>query len=172
MVQSVELLLDDELDAQVRREWNFLAELSVPSQANHRSASNRPHVTIGVARSVTDDAEASLRSLDVGNAMQVRLGGLIVFGGKNIVLARSVVPSTPLLDLHRRVQDALTLSDGIPPHLTVGRYSPHVTLAMRLTPEQVAVGLRELTPNLTDLTGTVAALRRWDGDAKREWIIG
>ncbi|GGG11508.1 hypothetical protein GCM10007304_26930 [Rhodococcoides trifolii] len=172
MVQSIEMLLDDELDARVRREWHYLAELGLPSQANHRGASNRPHVTVGVAHSVTDETERELVDLADTASLDIRLGGLLVFGSRNIVLARAVVPSTAVLELHRRVRHALRHSDGVPAHLDVGHYTPHVTLAMRMTPDQLAAAVRELVPTLVDAEGAVSAIRRWDGEGKREWTIG
>jgi 2'-5' RNA ligase len=171
MVQSIEMLLDDELDERVRREWDYLAELGLPSQAKHRGASNRPHVTIGVAQSIPDEAERELIEVARGAHPDLRLGGLLVFGGRNVVLARAVVPSTGVLDLHHRTQHALRHADGVPPHLAPEQWTPHVTLAMRMTPDQLASAVRELIPTLSDAVGAVSRIRRWDGDGKREWPI-
>ena len=52
MTQSVELLLDEGLDALVRSDWDALAVAGLPSQGRHRSASNRPHVTLAAMKAV------------------------------------------------------------------------------------------------------------------------
>ncbi|MBY6539051.1 2'-5' RNA ligase family protein [Rhodococcus sp. BP-349] len=180
MVQSVELLLDERSDDAIRREWNYLAELGLPSQARHAGASNRPHVTIAVASRIDDVAEHRLAALiadgrDAGSwrfPESVRLGGLVVFGGSRAVLARSVVPTAALLDLHARVHEVLADSPGIPPHLHPGHWTPHVTLAMRARPEDIGSAASHLVTDLHDVDAEVSAVRRWDGDARADWLIG
>lgn len=168
MVQSVELLLEAGLDGAVRHQWNALSEEGLPSQNRHRGASNRPHVTVAVASSMPV-------ALDNGDAVcfdpfDIRLGGLVVFGGRTITVARLVVPSTELLDLHARMHEAV--GEHSLDHLDPGRWTPHVTLARRLTPEQAGAAVRLFSGDLDDLVGSAVALRRWDGDGKREWRIG
>ncbi|OZE35735.1 MULTISPECIES: 2'-5' RNA ligase family protein [unclassified Rhodococcus (in: high G+C Gram-positive bacteria)] len=168
MVQSAELLLDSGLDAAVRREWAALSEAGLPSQNRHRGDSNRPHITVAVASSmpVAVDDGAAIRFDPLG----VRLGGLVVFGGRAITLARLVVPSVELLDLHARVHAAV--GTGSFDNVDLGRWTPHVTLARRLTSEQAGSAVRLLSTSIEDLVGSAVALRRWDGEAKREWRIG
>ncbi|WP_042939352.1 2'-5' RNA ligase family protein [Rhodococcus sp. AW25M09] len=168
MVQSAELLLDAGLDAAVRREWAALSDAELPSQNRHRGESNRPHITMAVASWMPDavDDGAAVRF----DPFQVRLGGLVVFGGRTITLARLVVPSNDLLDLHARMFEAV--GERSLDHLQPGRWTPHVTLARRLTPEEAGDAVRLLSRNIEDLLGSAVALRRWDGEAKREWRIG
>lgn len=168
MVQSAELLLDPGLDAAVRREWAVLSDAGLPSQNRHLGESNRPHITVAVAASMPD-------ALDDGDAVRfdpfdVRLGGLVVFGGRSITLARLVVPSSELLDLHARLHEAV--GERSLDHLDPGRWTPHVTVARRLTPEEAGAAVRLLSVDVDDLVGSAVALRRWDGEAKREWRIG
>lgn len=168
MVQSVELLLDTELDAAVRQQWTALSAAGLPSQNGHTGSSNRPHITVAVADVMPD-------AVDRGDAMRfdpfpVRLGGLLVFGGGRATLARTVVPSDDLLELHRQVSEAV--GSHTYPHMAPGEWTPHVTLARRLTADQVAAAVEELAPRVVDLVGTAVAVRRWDGTEKREWRIG
>ncbi|WP_315770183.1 2'-5' RNA ligase family protein [Rhodococcoides kroppenstedtii] len=175
MVQSLELLLDPESDAAVRRDWNYLAELGLPSQARHTGASNRPHVTVAVASAFdvgTEDRLVELVTTDDAVPGTLRLGGLMVFGGARVTLARAVVPSAELLEFHARVHDRLGDSPGVPPHLLPGRWTPHVTLAMRGKPHEIGSAATALSPGLHDLDAAVAGVRRWDGDAKQEWLLG
>ncbi|WP_032379510.1 2'-5' RNA ligase family protein [Rhodococcoides fascians] len=168
MVQSAELLLDSGLDATVRREWAALSDAGLPSQNRHRGESNRPHITVAVAASmpVAVDDGAAVRF----DPFDVRLGGLVVFGGRAITLARLVVPTSELLDLHARMHAAVG-EDSLD-HLDPGRWTPHVTLARRLTSEEAGTAVRLLSTSIEDLVGSAVALRRWDGEAKREWRIG
>src|SRR5690349_4999578 len=102
MVQSVELLPDGELDAAVRAQWHRLAAAGLPSQARHRGASNRPHVTLAVSdRPWPPSVETALAATARPLPVPLRLGGLVVFPhGDRCVVARLVVPSAALLDLH------------------------------------------------------------------------
>lgn len=179
MVQSVELLLDEQSDALIRREWAYLAELGLPSQARHPGSSNRPHITVGVATSIDDDAERRLSTMIAGARDRgtwrfpdlLRLGGLVVFGGTRSVLARAVVPSPELMDLHARVHEVLAGSPGIPPHLEPGHWTPHVTLAMRMRADEIGSAASHLVADLRDVDAGVSAVRRWDGDRRSEWIV-
>ena len=168
MVQSAELLLDSALDAAVRREWAALSDAGLPSQNRHRGESNRPHITVAVAASMPDavDDGAAVRF----DPFDVRLGGLVVFGGRTATLARLVVPSVELLDLHSRLRAAV--GPGSFDNVDTGRWTPHVTLARRLTSEEAGTAVRLLSTSIEDLVGAAVALRRWNGDAKREWRIG
>lgn len=175
MVQSLELLLDADSDAAIRRDWAYLAELGLPSQARHTGASNRPHVTVAVASSFDSGAEQRLADLVATEGAvpsALRLGGLVVFGGARATLARAVVPSAELMEFHSRVQALLGDSPGVPPHLHPGRWTPHVTLAMRGRSDEIGSAAASLVPTLSDLAATVSGVRRWDGDAKREWTLG
>lgn len=203
-MQSVELTFDDATDRRVRAQWNALAAAGLPSQARHTGASNRPHVTLAVAPSITAAAEARLRdsfaspalsappavpagspgpvgsAATVGSALPVPLvlGGLLLFGSTRFVLARLVVPSAALLALQRRVIDAFAPDAEPLPTMAPGRWTPHVTLARRLEADQLALAARlvadseHLGASAGELDAVAVRVRRWDGDAKREWVIG
>ena len=55
-------------------------------------------------------------------------------------------------------------------HSLPGRWTPHVTLGRRFTPAQVGEALA-VDGIAADLRASVVGLRRWDGDAKREYLI-
>lgn len=167
-VQSVELLLDDESDAAFRAQWTALAEAGLPSQAHHTGASNRPHVTLGVAREVSEESEAALAALAGAVPLRVSLGGLLLLGDVRGVLARLVVPSAELLDLQARVHAAL--GDTVA-HTAPGRWTPHVTLARRLDDDELSRAVTVLQRGV-EVEATAVALRRWDGAAKQEWRLG
>ncbi|GAB2937509.1 2'-5' RNA ligase family protein [Rhodococcus aerolatus] len=167
-VQSVELLLDDGSDAAVRAQWTALADAGLPSQARHTGESNRPHVTLAVAEALTAEQDEALVPVADDVPLPLTLGGLLVLGGRRGVLARLVVPSAALLALQARV--AATVGDAVA-HTGPGAWTPHVTLAHRLTDDELDRALRVLRP-VQEVTGRAVAVRRWDGEAKREWRLG
>jgi hypothetical protein len=175
VVQSVELLLDDDLDAAVRAQWQALADAGLPSQARHTAASNRPHVSLAVtALSWPEPVEARLPDAAAAVPLPVRLGGLIVFGpGPRHVLARLIVPSFGLLALHATVASALAEASVGVAHTAPGEWTPHVTLARHLPDHLFPTALAALAgPARTrEPDGAGVAVRRWDGVAKREWLI-
>ena len=176
MVQSVELLLDVDLGARVRAQWRALVEAGLPSLGRHTGPTNAPHVTLTVASGVgpvhEDRLADAVPSTDL--PLPLLLGGYVVFGTHKHVLARLVVPSVRLLDLHARAaaawSDALELPDTARP----GRWTPHVTLASHLTDTQLGqalTALRALDPAVHDGSGSAVAVRRWDGEAKEAWDL-
>jgi hypothetical protein len=155
-VVSIELLLDPETEAAVRAEWEALADAGFSSLARHESESNRPHVTL-LVRTV-------LPAFDAGSALvrapfALTLGAPVLFGaGDRRVLARSIVPSAELLELHTAVHGAAGTGDDAP-HTASGAWTPHVTLARRLRLADVAAALPLVGG---ELPGHAVGLRRWD----------
>jgi 2'-5' RNA ligase len=174
VTQSVELLLDDELDAAVRRQWGLLLAADLPSQARHDAETNRPHVTLTVASSVLPYLETALKAELTGQLpVPIRLGGLLCFGGRKgrYVLARSVVPNSELLELQA---SCAALFDGLPgvsPQLLPGSWSPHVTLAHNVPSEWVGSAIGVLG-EIGEPTGTAVAVRRWDSEGRTAWRVG
>ncbi|WP_089249182.1 2'-5' RNA ligase family protein [Rhodococcoides kyotonense] len=170
MVQSVELLLDTELDDAVRREWQMLFDAGLPSQARHRGASNRPHVTLAVADEFAS-LDARIGSIPVA-PFPLRLGPLVVFRGRTATLARLVIPSPALLDLHATVSSLVGDARGSRSHTEPGQWTPHVTLARRLAGAELTEAIDQLHSEPGVLIGNASALRRWDGDGRVEWFVG
>lgn len=172
MAHSLELLVDDATDAAVRLEWTALADAGLPSQANHRSPSNRPHVTVAVSDHISPDVDPLLSEVVGELPLECRLGAPVVFGGRSLTLARLVVPSAALLGFQDRVSVACAphLTPGPFPHSVPGRWTPHVTLCRRLAPSDLPAALAVLGHD--DLVGVFDRLRRWDGDARVDTVLG
>ena len=102
-MQSVELLLDPATDAAVRAEWAALSAAGLRSQADHRGETNAPHVSLAVADHFPAEGEEALVGAVATVPFPVRLGALVVFGSRRLVLARLVVVDRPILDLHAAV---------------------------------------------------------------------
>ncbi len=60
MVQSVELLFDEATDVAVRAEWQRLWDAGMPSRTRVRAESNRPHITLFVARHIPTEIDELL----------------------------------------------------------------------------------------------------------------
>lgn len=155
-VVSIELLLSADAEQAVRAEWQALADAGLSSLAAHTAPSNRPHVTL-LVRPTLPPIEAT--GLLARGPFTVTLGSPLLFGtGARRVLARSVVPTRELLDLHAAVHTLAGVGEDAP-HTAPGLWTPHVTLARRLKTEDAARAL----PLLADeIGGTARGLRRWD----------
>ena len=171
MVQSVELLLDAHLEATVRHAWEALVDAAVSRELRRGGDPAVPHITVGVAASIDAEVEAALREIDHGVGLELRLGGLLLLGGRSSVLVRLVVPSVPLLDLQATVWKTLQGCPGMPDTMAPGRWTPHVTLARRVGSSDLSTAV-DLPGGQTSAEGTVAGMRRWDGDARRAWALG
>lgn len=165
MVQTVELLLDEATEAAVVEQWQALVDDGLPSSGRNPSPTNRPHVTTAVATAMPSGLDDELATAVGALPLPTRLGGLVVFGGRRLVLSRLVVASAGLVDLHARVADVVAACPGQPANARPGAWTPHVTLARGLTPEQLgrAVAVLGRAP---DLEAQVVAVRRWDGEAR------
>ena len=165
MVQSVELLLDEPSEGAVRAEWDRLAAAGLPSQARHRSPTNRPHVTVIAERAIDESLEPRLRTAATRSLpMEIRIGGLVVFGRGPFILVRLVVARRALLDLHAAVAETVGVEP--PSWSSPGHWTPHVTLAHRMSAAQVAAALPLLCVPHEPPAHLVSA-RRWDGEAKQ-----
>jgi hypothetical protein len=52
-----------------------------------------------------------------------------------------------------------------------GHWTPHATVARRLTAEQVGAALMAATGLTTDLVARIVGLRRWDSDQRIDHIL-
>lgn len=170
MTQSVELLLDAQADAVVRADWTALLDVGLPSQASNTAATNRPHVTLWAGAALSGATDDALGALVPGVPMPLRLGAIACFGRHRFILVRLVVASVPLLRLQASVADMCGFEAGST--LAPGHWTPHVTLARRLTATQVGAALDVLRgPRERERDAYAVGWRRWDGDARREWAL-
>ena len=174
VTQSVELLLDDDLDAEVRREWAVLLAADLPSQARHTAETTRPHITLTIASSVLPYIETALKAELTGRLpVPVRLGGLLCFGGRagRYVLARSVVPNSELLELQASCAELFDGLPGVSPQLMAGAWTPHVTLAHNLPSEWIGSAINVLG-EIREIGGSAVTVRRWDSEGRTAWRVG
>lgn len=172
MVHSVEVLFDRDTDAAVRRIWEGLSGAGIRSQAANSSPTNRPHVTLTVAEDMAAGVNDALRVLLDMLPFDGLIGAPMLFGARSLILVRSFVPSAPLLELHREADRVCRpyLAGAPLPHTAPGQWTPHVTLARRVPPEQLPAALA--VPGVAaDLRCRVVGLRHWDGNARVEYPI-
>lgn len=156
-LHALELLLDRSGDARVRRDWELLREAGLPSQADHRGASNAPHVTLAAAPSFgADDRARAVELLAPLLPAAVRLAGLAVLGARRPALVRLVEVPAPV------ARAVLALRESLP-DLPEHGWLPHVTLARGMRADQVprALDVVDLEPTRSWLTG----LRWWDPES-------
>lgn len=165
-VHSIDALLDAATDASIRAEWVALSAAGLPSRADHRGASNAPHVTLAAAEVLTGDADEALgrRFADL-LPVEVRLGDLLVLGGRRHVLARGLEPTPGLLALHRAVLEGLGEAAGVSDLVLPGHWVPHVTLATRLDDEQLRAA-RSVLAGIRPVDARIVAVQRWDPRAR------
>lgn len=173
MVHSIELLLDEDTEAAMRRVWDDLAEAGVRSLATSTSPSNRPHVTVTVASQLDGGVDEALTPTLQRLPLTCQIGAPMVFGRGPFILVRLLVPSIPLLDLHAEVHRVCLpyMCSGPLPHARPGCWTPHLTLARRLPAGQLGTAL-SLRGVGRECGGRLVGLRHWDGDSRREYFIG
>jgi hypothetical protein len=169
MVHSVELVFDADTEAVVRHIWDDLRDAGIPSQA----PAARPHATLIVAEEIDPAVDALLAPLVAARfPFPCRIGAPLLFGRAKVVLARLVVPTTDLLEVHADVHRLCLpfLQPGPMSNALPGQWTAHVTVARRVVPAQLARALR-IAGKPPEIAGSVTGLRRWDGNAKREYLI-
>jgi hypothetical protein len=156
-LHALELVLDDEGQDAVRRDWEALHRAGLPSMLDHRSASNAPHVTVVSATELTtavEDGAAAL--LGPHLPVPVRASGVLLLGGSRVTVARSLDVAdavvAAVLELRRAV-------DG-PQH---AGWLPHLTLARRVPRAEVGRAVALLGHE--DRVLSCVELRRWDPEA-------
>ena len=158
---SIEILFDARTEERVRSEWDALAALGVSSLAAHTERTNRPHATLiaGAPHDLVSEIDLPIR---------ITLGAPVLFGdGDRRVLARSVIPSTGLLELQKKVH-ALAAGRPVDPHFTPGRWMPHVTLARRIRISDLPRALEFIGD---EISGEAVALRSWNPGSRTTRVI-
>ncbi|WP_345800064.1 2'-5' RNA ligase family protein [Microbacterium sp. AZCO] len=98
---SVELVMDASTEASVREDWDRLLAADLPSSGRNPSPSNRPHITLAVRDRLEPSAFTEIAEL---LPLPVELNGTLLLGHRDrFVLARHVVVSSALLEVHREV---------------------------------------------------------------------
>jgi hypothetical protein len=162
-LHSLELLPDADGSAAVRRDWQALRDAGLPSQLDHPSPTNEPHLTVVAAPWLPTDA-IDVATVRLGGLMPVRgrATGLLLLGGEQLTVARAFDLDD---DVVRRV---LAVRVQVPDRRHVG-WIPHVTLARRLDRSDAQRAVDVL--GYADVELTFTELRRWDPDTRSVEVL-
>lgn len=171
VAHSLELLPDEQTDRVLRAAWARLADAGLRSRRRPASPTDRPHCTLIAAPHISPAADALLDALAPGLPLAARVGPPVILAGHGrYTLAASVVPDAALLALHAQASAAVdAFAERVFAHTRPGRWTAHLTLARRLTAEQVGAALRLIDWPEQEIAFT--AVRRWDGDAAAEVVV-
>ena len=166
-MHSLELLCDPAGDETIRAQWQALRDADLPSQLDHQGSSNAPHLTVVAAPILGDDA-LSVARVRLGNLIPItaRTGGLLLLGGKEVTIARSVE-----LD-DDAVRKVLAVRTHVPDRRHDG-WLPHVSLVRRLPREQLPTALEVLHDHGGDEVSELrfTALRYWNPDEQETTML-
>jgi 2'-5' RNA ligase superfamily len=169
MSRGIVLWPDASTGAAVRSIWRELEAAGLPSLETHTHRLHQPHVSLVVA----DHLEAEAAAAAVGRLPEVqipcRVEAAAFFPGGFLILP--LVPNVELLHEQQRVSVSTgDLAVGRWEHTQPGKWSPHITCAYALTPDQagaaLAIAIRHLPPAGYLTTGGVE-----DGTTGENWPI-
>ncbi|CAA9388127.1 MAG: hypothetical protein AVDCRST_MAG32-2041 [uncultured Nocardioides sp.] len=154
MLHAIELLPDEAGQDLVRRDWEALRDAGLPSQLDHRGATNAPHVTVVAAPDIGRTGEdVAVERLGPLLPATARTAGLVVLGGARVTVAR-------LVEVDDAVTAAVAAVRAALPDRQHRSWLPHVTLARRLPRADVQRAVDVLGHD--DVVLTLTLLRRWD----------
>jgi 2'-5' RNA ligase len=163
VAQSVELIVDPAAEAALRAQRERLSAAGLLSARSATSnPEQRPHITLYAADAIRPEVDEELPSLFTHLDLTVRIGPLMVFGrhADRLILVRAVAASPGLLDLQARTAQVCAADPA--GQFGSGRWLPHVTLARRLSHDQLGPAVRAVGAD-ADLRAAVRHCRRWDG---------
>ena len=146
MSYVIELLFDLKAEIAIRDLWQRIAEAGYPSPLD--ADGYRPHLTLAVSDAPAFDVDECRAHLaDFARSWRpfpIQLNHLGLFQTIENVVFLGVIPSRELLALHRTTFDLCQhLERGWRKYYAPDRWTPHVTLAFDLTPQQ-ALGILSL----------------------------
>ncbi|MCL3837040.1 2'-5' RNA ligase family protein [Aeromicrobium duanguangcaii] len=155
--QALELSFEPASDAAVVAQWEALKAAGVPSQADHRSMTNAPHLTLVAAVGIGADVLPVAREA-IAPLLPARLGvrGLVLFGqGARVTIAHLIEPEPALAAATARIRELV-------PSVRHPVWTPHVTLARRVPRRLLPAALDVL--DSTEAPGELICdrLRWWD----------
>jgi 2'-5' RNA ligase len=171
MAQSVELTLDSAAEAALVAQWDRLAAAGIAKTKRPEPHGHHlPHITLYAADAIPEGAESVLPEIVAGVNLTVHIGALMIFGPRKSesILVRHVAASVQLLELQQRVARACAADPA--GQFGQGRWSPHVTLARRVSSDHLGKAVSVLGSR-GELDATIQRCRRWDGRRRIAWWL-
>ena len=148
MSRGVVIRFQPEADEQLRAIWTVLATARLPSLSQHTHGRHAPHLSLVVAASMSNERAAdAVVGLPQPRLIDFEAVGYFPQGVVHLV----AVPNRELLDLQRRVPATLLLANAMTqpwPASQPGEWSPHVTLAYGVSPQDLAAAVPLITSAL------------------------
>ncbi len=138
-------------------QWEALRVAGIPSQADHRSMINSPHLTLAAAVGI-DAAVVSVARDAVGPLLPARvdLRGLVLFGqGSRVTIAHLIEPDPSLAAAVARIR-------ALVPAVRHPVWTPHVTVARRVPRRLLPAALEVLQATEAPPELVCDRLRWWD----------
>jgi 2'-5' RNA ligase len=159
---SVCLLPDPSTDHAVRRLWRRLEDADVSTLLTHTHGRHVPHLTLASLTSYDVPAVHCAVSQLSPDPVELRFDALGIFRRSRVWLAPAA--TTSLLDRQRSVVEAVRVTGAVlHPHYRPGDWLPHLTLAPRLTLDElptVAAKVNEVLPMTAVFDRTALATTR------------
>jgi 2'-5' RNA ligase len=171
MAQSVELTLDSAAEAALVAQWDRLAAAGLAKPKRPEPHGHHlPHITLYAADAIPEGAESVLPEIVARVNLTVHIGALMIFGPRKSesILVRHVAASVQLLELQQQVARACAADPT--GQFGQGRWSPHVTLARRVSSDHLGKAVTVLGSH-GELDATIQRCRRWDGRRRIAWWL-
>lgn len=156
---ALELSFEPDSTAAVVAQWEALKAARLPSQADHRSMTNAPHLTVVAAVGI-DASVISLARDAVAPLLPTRieLRGVVLFGqGPRATIAHLVEPEAALAAAAARLR-------ALVPAVRHPVWTPHVTVARRVPRRLLPTALEVLQATAAPRELVCDRLRWWDPD--------
>lgn len=156
---ALELSFDPASEAAVVAQWEALKAAGIPSQADHRSMTNAPHLTLVAAVGI-DPALVPVAVYAVEPLLPatIHLRGLLLLGdGPRVSIAHLAEPDAALAAVTAEIRARV-------PNVRHSVWTPHVTLARRVPRRLLPAALEVLHAHPAPRVLTADRLRWWDPD--------
>jgi 2'-5' RNA ligase len=159
LAYAIEMYFDEATEATVRGMWQSIAATGLPSAM--LVGGYRPHVTLAVYDTLQDDGwfASTLEVLaGVAPPVSLTLDSYGVFPTSEGVLFLGVTVTEALLELHNTFHSWFTdYRDGLRGYYAPNRWTPHCTLGLGLTFEQMGAAMRACAAQTIPLVTPVTA---------------
>ena len=167
MSRGIVLWPDPDTSAAVRGLWRELAAAGLPSLETHTHRLHQPHVSLVVADDLDHETASSAVGAVPATPIPCRVEVVGFFPGGILLLP--LVPNIELLEEQQRVSTALGgLATGRWAHTEPGVWTPHMTCAYGIAPDQAATALAIALEHLP-LNGYLTTRGVEDGTTGANW---
>ena len=169
MSRGVVLWPDPSTSTTIEALWRRLDDAGVPSLASFTHRRHRPHVSLIVGEHLDPEPTIDALGPTPPEPIPLRIEAVGVFPGG--VLFLPCVMNDHLTNEHRRVRQRVSsLVEGHWPYVAPGAWTPHITVAVGLSRDQVARGLDVALDELP-IKGLLDAAGIEDGSTGESWPL-